>query len=145
MSNYGFVYLLGNPAMPCYYKIGCTERSPHRRAEELSNATCVPQPFQVLLYIEVDDFQKVESRLHIELADFRVNSGREFFCFGPAHMGWLRDVFRAHPYRTAYTECEWYEFAPHVDEVVDAWTNDGEYLRMPSHPPIKRGGLRLVA
>lgn len=145
MSNYGFVYLLGNHAMPCFYKIGCTERSPHRRAEELSSPTSVPQAFQVLLYIETSDFQSVERHIHQELSDFRVNTGREFFCFGPAHMGWLRDVFRAHPDRMGYVEYDWYDFAPHVDEVVETWSEDGSYLHGPSHPPIERGQLRLVA
>lgn len=145
MNEYGYIYLLGNEAMPCFYKIGCTERSPHRRAAELSNSTSVPKPFQVLLYIEASDFKAVERQLHQELSDFRVSYAREFFCFGPAHMGWLRDVFRTHPDKIAYVEYDWFEFAPHVDEEVPAWTDDGEYLRMPSAPPIEPGQLRLVA
>lgn len=143
--SYGFVYLLGNAAMPCYYKIGCTERSPHRRAEELSAGTGVPHPFQVLLYIEADNFQKVEQRLHQELSDFRPNPSREFFCFLPLHMNWLRQVFTHHPEKCAYAECDWYEFAPRLDIKVDTWSSDGEYLHMPSHPPVERGELRLVA
>jgi hypothetical protein len=142
---YGFVYLLANRAMPCYYKIGCTERAPHQRASELSAGTAVPHPFQVLLYIEASNFQQVEQRLHQELSDFRVNMDREFFCFGPNHMNWLRCVFRSHPERSAYTECEWYEYGPHEDVEVETWSDDGEYLHMPSHPPIERGELRLVA
>ena len=79
MSKRGFVYVLGNPWMPDLYKIGCTERSPHERAAELSNHTGVPAPFQVLCYIECEDFQAVEQGAHKWLHEHRVSNGREFF------------------------------------------------------------------
>lgn len=79
MSSYGFVYLLTNDYMPNVYKVGCTERSPHTRAEELSKATGVPAPFQVLCYIEVEDFQRIERELHKWLEEWRISPDREFF------------------------------------------------------------------
>lgn len=78
MSNFGFVYILTNNLMRCF-KIGCTERSPHTRAEELSKASGVPTPFEVACYIEVRNFQEVERRFHSWMAEFRVDESREFF------------------------------------------------------------------
>lgn len=79
MSKVGFVYILVNAYMPRLFKVGCTERSPHERAAELSNHTGVPAPFDVLCYIETPEFQSVERELHQQLADCRVSSNREFF------------------------------------------------------------------
>lgn len=79
MSNLGFVYILTNQHMPGIYKVGCTERSPHARAEELSKPTGVPSPFKVLAYIEVNDFQVVERDVHKWLAEYRISESREFF------------------------------------------------------------------
>lgn len=78
MSDFGFVYMLHNPQMLCV-KIGCTERSPHARADELSNSTGVPFPFQVACYVELRRFQAFERQMHEWLKDYRVNPAREFF------------------------------------------------------------------
>ena len=80
--TFGFVYILVNEYMPGVYKVGCTERSPHARAEELSKHTGVPAPFKVLCYIEVADFQNVERRLHEWLQAYRISASREFFMDG---------------------------------------------------------------
>ena len=79
MSQVGFVYILVNEYMPDVYKIGCTERSPHARAEELSKHTAVPAPFIVLCYIEVENFQAVEKDMHKWMAAHRISDSREFF------------------------------------------------------------------
>jgi hypothetical protein len=143
----GFVYLLGNKAMPCYYKIGCTERAPHARAKELSNASGIPHPFRVLLYIEVEDFQRVERRFHMEMGDYRASDAREFFCFGPAHMNWLWAAFQDFPKALTFAECDWRHFAQtpqFPDDYEETWVFDGEYLSLPDCPPIEAGGLRVV-
>lgn len=144
--SYGFVYLLGNPAMPCYYKIGCTSGSPHQRAKQLSAATGVPHPFHVLLYIEVTDCHRVERRFHIEMADFRAATDREFFCFGPAHMDWLWWVFDTYEEKLSFASPDWHRYAPRPefpDEYVDTWADDGTYLCMPDSPPLS--GVELAA
>lgn len=82
MSELGFVYILTNEYMPGVYKIGCTERSPRKRALELSAPTGVPAPFKVLCFIECEDFQKAERRVHEWMADYRISENREFFCGG---------------------------------------------------------------
>lgn len=86
----GFVYIIVNDYMPGIYKIGCTERSPHERAAELSKPTGVPAPFEVLCYIEVEHFQAEEQALHTWLGDFRISNNREFF-EGGLHcaVGWM--------------------------------------------------------
>jgi hypothetical protein len=101
MSSYGFVYILGNEYMPDLYKIGCTERSPHARAAELSQATGVPAQFRVLCYAEFDKFQSIEKNMHQWCSGHRVNNGREFF------QGCLRYAVQLlwwHPHRLSFTD-----------------------------------------
>jgi hypothetical protein len=143
---YGFVYLLGNSSMPCCYKIGRTEFSPHRRASELSSGTAVPTPFQVLCYIEAEDAAMVEAGLHSFLADFRINTGREFFRFSPAHMPWVVGLLANHPLRVAYAECEVWEFVPHHLPEENPWDGCLDEPNMTPIAPIDGNSvLRLVA
>lgn len=148
--SYGFIYLLANRAMPCYYKIGCTERSPHERADELSRSTSAPEPFDVVLYIEVPDFQLREQCLHGHLADFRPNMRREFFVFGPGHLPWVYALFHDYPAAVGFTEVGWPGDIEAAKNYSDPWVDDpqardGLYLNGPSHPPLEFGGLRLIA
>lgn len=87
--NHGFVYIMGNVAMPGYFKVGMTERSPEQRADELSSSTSIPVRFRVLAYTLCEDPKEVEATLHEWLSDMRVNSGREFF------FGMFSEVARA--------------------------------------------------
>jgi hypothetical protein len=61
------------------YKIGLTRRSAEGRSKELSSATGVPLPFDVLASWSVGDCAKIESIAHERLNKFRVNPRREFF------------------------------------------------------------------
>lgn len=134
--------------MPGLYKIGCTERSPHARARQLSASSGVPQPFHVLLYIEVDDCQRVELQFHQQLADFRATSKREFFRFGPAHMGWLWWVFRGYQNVLAFAHPDWgrYAYQPKFpDDYVETWIWDGGYLCMPDAAPIDGPEIEAIA
>jgi hypothetical protein len=79
VSSFGFVYIMANPCMPDAYKFGCTERSPHMRADELSGSTGVPKDFYVVCYLECLDFQSVEKSLHRYAANYRISQSREFF------------------------------------------------------------------
>lgn len=45
-SRPGYVYVMANPSLPNWRKVGHTHRPPHRRAKELSR-TAVPTPFEV--------------------------------------------------------------------------------------------------
>lgn len=77
--SYGFVYVLMNASFPNLYKIGHTAGSPHKRAKELSAATGVPTPFDVVCYAEYEDAARNELRIHDALAEQRVSDHREFF------------------------------------------------------------------
>jgi hypothetical protein len=61
------------------YKIGLTRREPSERASELSGATGVPTPFEVLARWEVGDVKAVEAEAHKRLKHYKVNKRREFF------------------------------------------------------------------
>ena len=78
----GCVYILENPAMPDLIKIGYTMATAQKRADELSRATGVPMPFEVVIdfaQLELEQCKKIEREMHRELNEFRVNPKREFF------------------------------------------------------------------
>lgn len=77
--NYGFIYCLGNDAMPGIFKIGMTERAPSQRVMELSGSTSAAMPFELLCFGEVEDPRSTEASIHAHFASRRVNPGREFF------------------------------------------------------------------
>lgn len=77
--KYGFIYCIGNKAMPGIYKIGMTDRAPAQRCQELSSSTSTPLPFDVLCFAQVEDPRSVEAELHDYFSAFRVNGSREFF------------------------------------------------------------------
>lgn len=81
----GWVYVMTNRAMPGIVKIGMTTRSPELRARDLSGATGVPEPFEVVHAVSVSDCAAVEAALHRKLtrARHRVNRRREFFRLTP--------------------------------------------------------------
>lgn len=74
----GNIYILSNPAMPDFVKIGYTMRSAIERAFELSN-TSVPLPYKVECEILVERPLHIERILHTKLSKFRVAPDREFF------------------------------------------------------------------
>ena len=80
-SNHGYVYILSNPSMPGLLKIGMTRFDPSRRVQELSSATGVPTPFQLVYYREFYDCVAAEIEIHSILASkgLRYNDQREFF------------------------------------------------------------------
>ena len=73
----GIIYVLTNPAMSGYVKIGKTTNL-EARLKSLDN-TSVPVPFQCVFAAEVDDFNEIETLLHDAFADARSRSTREFF------------------------------------------------------------------
>lgn len=77
--NYGFIYCLGNDAMPSIFKIGMTERAPSQRVMELSGSTSAPLPFDLLCFGEVEDPRSTEASIHAHFSNRRVNASREFF------------------------------------------------------------------
>ena len=74
----GYVYILTNPAMPGYVKIGKTTGDPRARASQLQS-TGVPIPFEVAHYVFSPDCGELERIAHEEMAGKRVSPSREFF------------------------------------------------------------------
>lgn len=127
----GFVYILVNEYMPDVYKVGCTERSPHERAAELSKPTGVPSPFEVLCYAEFEDFQSVERDMHEWLSPHRISANREFFHFG---LEYAVRLLWWHRKRLSFTEpgpagdvplvkrdVLWFDGLDHLMQTTDPW------------------------
>lgn len=73
----GYIYILSNPSFK-FLKIGFTLRDPAIRIAEL-NTTGVPTPFEIIYEALVLNPEILESKIHQELSDYRVNDNREFF------------------------------------------------------------------
>jgi hypothetical protein len=78
----GFLYVLSNPSLPKYLKIGYTNRTLEQRLSELNN-TSIPLPFQIELYCIVDDAESVERTVHAELVKKNYVKEKEFFLISP--------------------------------------------------------------
>ena len=73
------VYVLENPAMPDYIKIGrSTQANFENRLRTLNNRTAVPERFVKLAAVVVEDAPRIEKLFHRAFAQFRVR-GKEFF------------------------------------------------------------------
>jgi hypothetical protein len=80
-ANEGIIYVLTNKAMPNYIKIGKT-CDLNRRLNELFN-TSVPCRFEVYCAFEIENYSKIEQKIHSVFADYRDNKDREFFTVSP--------------------------------------------------------------
>lgn len=78
-KSQGFVYVLENELMPGIYKIGMTTKDVQGRCNEISNATGVPLPFNIVSYYHSDDPCGDEKLVHEWLSEYRINPNREFF------------------------------------------------------------------
>jgi hypothetical protein len=65
--------------MPNMLKIGKTKKHPLERMKELSGATGVPTPFQLVYYQPCRDMDDVEKRMHDFFSKNRASENREFF------------------------------------------------------------------
>ena len=81
-DNTGIVYILSNPAMDGYIKVGKTNGNStadvQRRMSTL-DTTGVPRAFDCEYAAVVKNYEQVEKSLHTAFGDFRVRSNREFF------------------------------------------------------------------
>lgn len=80
-ANKGYLYVLTNPSINGQVKIGRTERHPEDRRKEISSATGVSTPFELVFWKFFDDCHEAESTLHkrLEQEGFRVSNNKEFF------------------------------------------------------------------
>ena len=77
MKSKGIVYVLTNPAMPGYVKIGKT-RNLQSRLKSLDK-TNIPLPFKCVYAIEVENYGDIEQLAHSAFDHARTRSKREFF------------------------------------------------------------------
>lgn len=81
-SNTGIVYILTNPAMENYIKVGITRgessEDVRRRMKELANHSGVPRAFDCEYAALVHNYDRVERALLYAFDHFRVNPRREF-------------------------------------------------------------------
>jgi T5orf172 domain len=77
----GYVYALINPSMPGLVKVGRTARAVDARVFELSSATAVPTPFEIVFDVFVEDCVAGEASVHRALSTrgYRLTANREFF------------------------------------------------------------------
>jgi hypothetical protein len=74
-----WVYILTNKTMPNLVKIGFTDKTPDKRAKQISRATGVPLEFSVEYAFKCFNAHALEIELHRYLKDYRLRNDREFF------------------------------------------------------------------
>ena len=74
-----WIYVLSNKTMPNLVKIGFTDKTPDKRAEQVSRGTGVPVKFSVEYAFRCFNAHALEFEVHKYLAPYRVNNDREFF------------------------------------------------------------------
>lgn len=79
MTQSGYIYVLYNPSINGFVKIGKTRRNPDERAKELSSGTGVLAPFIVVYQSFFQDCDKAEIFIHSRLEEYRTAKNREFF------------------------------------------------------------------
>ncbi len=76
----GYIYLMRNNSLKNnIFKIGKTSKTPNERAVELSNATGVPEKFEVINYWKSSNISRDESEIFAYLDNHRYSDNREFF------------------------------------------------------------------
>lgn len=81
MNKKGYLYILTNASIPGKVKIGRTERNPEDRRKEISAATGVPTPFNLIHSAYFEDCHFAEKKLHERLFQEgkRTTKNKEFF------------------------------------------------------------------
>jgi hypothetical protein len=74
-----WIYVLTNKTMPNLVKIGFTDKTPDKRAKQVSRATGVPLEFSVAYAFKCFNAHALEIELHRYLKNYRINTDREFF------------------------------------------------------------------
>jgi hypothetical protein len=117
----GYLYVLGNDAMPGIIKIGKTRRTPADRARELSVSTGVPLPFKVLISARFENEGAAERECHKAFASSRVSTAREFFRSGVMGAYGQLSMMTAEITFTPEGEAELQRELDEVDRSFAAW------------------------
>ena len=82
--------------MPGLVKIGKTRLTVEMRAEQLSRASGVPRPYEIIFSQFVYNCDGLERLIHSELAKCRDTKNREFFIYAPDDaIAWVRSIILA--------------------------------------------------
>lgn len=138
----GYVYLLINYSMPGLVKVGRTTRPPVERTTELSSATGVPTPFQLVFEVFVPDCVEAEANLVNLLTEggYRLSENREFFEAPIDEVVKLMLQIREVAQRLAVTHTESPAIAPHGQTSAQDLLQDRDPLfREAAMVCIKRG------
>lgn len=78
-----YIYILINPAMPQWIKVGKADDIP-KRLKTLYKSTCLPTPFECYAYMQVpgESVFAIENALH-QLMEFSSDKKKEFFKMSP--------------------------------------------------------------
>ena len=80
-SKKGWIYVISNPSMQGYVKIGRTGKHPYDRIRDMQ--TGAPLPYQMEFMAEVKDMYDAEKRLHICFRkDFDLDGYGEWYQYG---------------------------------------------------------------
>lgn len=137
-TNYGYVYLLTNSAMPGMVKIGMTQRDQLEiRIRELYT-TGVPLPFECLKACKVpaDKCSMIESSLHIAFNPYRVNPNREFFRIMPEQVIAILNALEG------IAECD--DATQEVQQEINDGTDDEDKAALERVNPHRRPALNFA-
>jgi len=95
----GYVYIMSNSSLAeNLLKIGKSDNHPSERKKQLET-TGVPGSFVIEYYIEVENHDELERKIHHELRQQRPNKAREFFDVSvPAAIAKIRDIVKNQKY-----------------------------------------------
>lgn len=143
-SRPGYVYLLANPSLPGWHKVGHTHRPPHRRAAELSR-TALPTAFEVAFARFFWDAPSAERHVHQVLqAQATAPRRKEFFLVDPGQatriIQAVEDAGRHGPAPSSREDPAWEDTLEGREEL---WSWAEADLRSPS-PATRRAGWRAM-
>lgn len=93
----GIIYILTNPAIPDYIKIGYTAREDIKKRLNELYSTGVPFPFKLHYAVKVENAKEIESKLHKIFSIHRENMDREFFKMDPERAKLTLDLLGGTP------------------------------------------------
>lgn len=127
-GNQGIVYILSNPAMGSYVKIGCTggdsSKAVITRMKSL-DTTEVPLSFRCEYAAVVENYEQVEKGLHTAFGDNRVREKREFFDIAPHRVAAVLKLLEVQ------------NVTPGVGEAEATADPGGAVLRAPRRPAFR--------
>ena len=89
----GFIYIMTNKAFPGRLKIGISGSHPKNDRQSQLYSTGVPEPYDLQYAALVDEYEKIERKVHAQLSYKRPNKDREFFqCSVPEAIAVIREI-----------------------------------------------------